>query len=151
MEKIYIAGFDVFCENATRIGEYYKNICKKYNFIGLYPLDNELETSKEIFLGNINLIEQSDIIVANLNNFRGDTMDDGTAFEIGYGYAKNKLLYGYMDDVRDLITKIGNKDSNGFIVEDFKKPINLMIAESVNIVEGNFEDCIKKLRLYKNN
>ncbi len=151
MEKIYIAGFDVFCENAFEIGEYYKNICKKYNFIGLYPLDNELETSKEIFLGNINLIEQSDIIVANLNNFRGDTMDDGTAFEIGYGYAKNKLLYGYMDDVRDLITKIGNKDSNGFIVEDFKKPINLMIAESVNIVEGNFEDCIKKLRLYKNN
>lgn len=143
---IYIAGFDVFKDDAIQIGEKYKNICKNYGFKGYYPLDNVANGSNEIFKGNIRLINQSDIIVANLNDFRGQTMDDGTAFELGYGYASGKLLYGYIDSEDDMITKIGSKDKEGYNVEDFGKPINLMIAESVNIIEGDFEDCVKKLK-----
>ena len=73
-------------------------------------------------------------------------MDDGTAFELGYGYASGKILYGYIDDARSMIEKIGYKDSDGYNVEDFGKPINLMIAESVNIVEGDFDACVKRLK-----
>ena len=76
-------------------------------------------------------------------------MDDGTAFELGYGYALGKLLYGYMDDdrsMREKIGYIGYKDSEGYNVEDFNKPINLMIAESTKIVQGDFELCIKRLK-----
>lgn len=72
-------------------------------------------------------------------------MDDGTAFEIGYGYASNKEIYGYIDDDRDLIEKIGLKDEEGYNVENFNHPINLMIAESTKIIKGTFEDCIKSI------
>lgn len=146
MKKIYIAGYDVFSDDALKIGKKYKQICSIYGFSGLYPLDNKLSSSNDIFNGNISLINESDILVANLNNFRGQTIDDGTAFELGYGYAKNKILYGYIDSDLDMISKIGKKDDEGYNVEDFGLPINLMIAESVNIVEGDFEDCVKKLK-----
>lgn len=73
-------------------------------------------------------------------------MDDGTASELGYGYASGKLLYSYIDSEDDMITKIDSKDKEGYNVEDFGKPINLMIAESVNIIEGDFEDSVKKLK-----
>ncbi len=145
-QKIYIAGFDVFKDDAIDIGNKYKEICKLYGFVGLYPLDNTFSRSDLIFKGNVGLINESDIIVANLNNFRGQTMDDGTAFELGYGYASGKILYGYIDDARSMIEKIGYKDSDGYNVEDFGKPINLMIAESVNIVEGDFDACVKRLK-----
>lgn len=145
-KKIYIAGFDVFKDDAIKIGNKYKEICKLYGFEGLYPLDNVSSFANEIFKGDIRLIDESDIIVANLNNFRGQTMDDGTAFELGYGYALGKLLYGYMDDDRSMREKIGYKDSEGYNVEDFDKPINLMIAQSTKIVKGDFESCIKRLK-----
>ena len=145
-QKIYIAGFDVFKDDAIDVGNKYKEICKLYGFVGLYPLDNTFSRSDLIFKGNVGLINESDIIVANLNNFRGQTMDDGTAFELGYGYASGKILYGYIDDAGSMIEKIGYKDSDGYNVEDFGKPINLMIAESVNIVEGDFDACVKRLK-----
>ncbi len=146
-KKIYIAGFDVFSDDAIKIGNEYKVICESYGFEGLYPLDNDLEGSKEIFNGNIGLINQCDIIVANLNNFRGQTMDDGTAFELGYGLASGKILYGYIDSDIDMVSKIGYKDKDGYNVENFGKSRNLMIAESTTIVEGDFEDCVKRLKL----
>lgn len=146
-KKIYIAGFDVFSDDAKQIGENYKRICSEYGFQGFYPLDNEEEQSNAIFLGNVSLINQCDIIVANLNDFRGTTMDDGTAFELGYGYAKNKILYGYMDHPQEMTIKIGTKDENGYNVEDFGHPINLMIAESTTIISGDFEECIRQLSL----
>ncbi|HIU40102.1 MAG TPA: nucleoside 2-deoxyribosyltransferase [Candidatus Aphodocola excrementigallinarum] len=145
-KKIYIAGFDVFKDDAIKTGDKYKEICKLYGFTGLYPLDNVAFNANDIFKGDIRLIDESDIIVANLNNFRGQTMDDGTAFELGYGYALGKLLYGYMDDDRSMREKIGYKDSEGYNVEDFDKPINLMIAQSTKIVKGDFESCVKRLK-----
>ena len=78
MKKIYIAGFDVFEPNSIEIGKKYVELCKKYGFIGLYPLDNVVDFNQEkrkiaqdIFKANINLINQSDIVIANLNAFRG--------------------------------------------------------------------------------
>ena len=55
MKKIYIAGYDVFSDDALKIGEEYKQICSIYGFCGLYPLDNKLSSSKDIFNGNISL------------------------------------------------------------------------------------------------
>ena len=142
-KKIYIAGPDVFRPDAKEIGEYYKSICEKYNFIGLFPLDNESSDPFEI--GDINeaLIDEADYVVANMNPFRGLGMDDGTAYEIGYARHAGKPVYGYMDDIRDMRTKIGETDTDGNNVENFGFPNNLMIARRSIIVEGGFEDCIK--------
>ena len=145
--RIYIAGPDVFLPNAVKIGEEYKKICRKYDFLGLYPLDNENNFgSKEIFKGNKTRIDQADIVAANINSFRGDTMDDGTAWEIGYAYATKKSIFCYTNDNRSLIERLGAIDTEGNFVEDFNKPVNLMIAEAATeIVCGSFEDCIKAI------
>lgn len=142
--KIYIAGPDVFEKNAKEIGEKYKVICSAYGHTGLYPLDNECDSSAEIYQGNVALIDSADAVVANGNNFRGE-MDVGTAFEVGYAAAKGKKILIYMDDTRTLVEKYGTEDEKGRFVEDFGHPLNLMLAESAEIIKGSFEDCMKKL------
>lgn len=145
-KKIYIAGPDVFAPDALLVGARYKAICENYGFIGLFPLDNQASTSREIFLGNRAMIEEADIVVANLDFFRGQCMDDGTAWEIGHAAALKKDIFGYMADTRSLLSKIGEKDKYGNAVEDFGHPINLMIFEScIGIFQGDFEDCIKAI------
>ena len=145
---IYIAGQDVFAPNAREIGERYKAICQKYGFTGLYPLDNDttVVSARDIFLGNVNRIRRADIVIANLNAFRGDCMDDGTAWEIGFAFGLKKAIYGYTSDMRSLRERIGAFDGKGYAVENFNNPVNLMIAESVvTIVQGGFEDCFSWL------
>ncbi|MCD8089552.1 MAG: nucleoside 2-deoxyribosyltransferase [Clostridiales bacterium] len=146
MKKIYIAGFDVFYEDAAKRGEKMKEICRRYGFSGLYPLDNECESSRDIFKGNLSLIDEADIICANLNDFRGKDADSGTAFEIGYGFAKGKSLYGYKNSCLSLREAIGEKDEEGFNVEDFGLNVNLMIGECCKIITGDFENCIKEIK-----
>lgn len=159
MKRIYISGFDVFSDDAFIIGEKYKMLCLKYGFAGLYPLDSEekpdspdreytkTEKAIHIFYKNLEMIEEADAVIANLNNFRGNCIDDGTAFEIGYAYARNKVIMGYTSDARELIQRIGGtKDANGYTVEDFGYPVNLMIAcATIQIVEGDFEDCLEAI------
>ena len=162
-KKIYIAGYDVFHPRAIEIGKRYKKLCKQYGFKGLFPLDNEVngnnksDVANKIFHGNINYINQCDIIVANLNSFRGIEPDSGTCFECGYGYAKGKEVYGYVSDKTPLLDKIKKYDENctslngksidseGYNIEDFNLPLNLMLSISTSIVEGGFEQCLKRI------
>ena len=158
MKKIYIAGFDVFKANSKQIGEEYKSTCKEYGYEGLYPLDNEIDEawSKEvarkfIYEKNIELIEMSDIVIANGNPFRGDELDSGTAFEIGYALALKKKIVIYMDDNRDYIQKVTCKDKNnpafdknGMFIEDFGFSLNLMFSDC-RVVKGGFSEAIKIL------
>lgn len=158
--KIYIAGPDVFKIDSKALGERYTNICSEQGYIGLYPLDNviDLNQSKQkiaqdIFVANKKLIEQCDIVVANLNSFRGKEADSGTVWECGYASGLGKEVYGYMntalsylDQFSDDEKEIQNSvfvDSKGKVIEDFNYPINLMIACSVEkIVVGGFEECL---------
>lgn len=142
--KIYIAGPDVFEPNAVEIGNKYKSVCERYGHEGLYPLDNECDSATNIYKGNIMLIDSADAVIANGNPFRGE-MDAGTAFEVGYAAAKGKKILIYMDDNRSLIEKYGKADEQGRLTEDFGHPLNLMLAESSQIIKGGFEDCVKLL------
>ena len=159
MKQIYIAGPDVFERDSIEIGKKYSNLCKKYGFIGHYPLDNVIDfnqdkrkIAQDIFKANEQLIDESDIIIANLNTFRGKEADSGTIWECGYAYAKGKKVYGYMKSCRDYVAEFPDAieengmfwDEKGRFIEDFNHPINLMIAcSSVEIVEGGFEDVLK--------
>lgn len=163
MKKIYIAGFDVFEANSIEIGKKYIELCKKYGFIGLYPLDNVVDFNQEkrkiaqdIFKANVNLINQSDIVIANLNAFRGKEADSGTIWECGYATALGKKVYGYMNKELNYIDTFSNEEKKIFngnfvdlenrIIEDFDYSINLMIACSVEkMIFGNFEDCLKEI------
>ena len=160
---IYIAGFDVFCSDAKRIGEDIKRYCRNLGFEGLFPLDVEIGEHLEsydskdriadvIYKGNIDKIKKSHVVMANLNPFRSVVEpDSGTCFELGVGYACEKYLYGYLDDNRDMLNKLGKSeedpwDENGYNIEDFGLSVNLMIALSTNIVEGTYKNCLDRIK-----
>lgn len=62
--------------------------------------DNPPKTAdnvEEIFANDVKGIDTADIVVASLN---GVTTDDGTAWELGYAWAKGKYLIGIHTDWR---------------------------------------------------
>lgn len=135
MIDAYLAGFEVFSKDAVYIGEQHKRICQKFLTIGHYPLDNTIHASSKeecarlIFEGNLELIHKSQLIIANLNNFRGSSdhpsSDSGTLWETGYGAAIGKIVIGYASDVSIIPT----------IVKD-----NILLIQA-----NSFEECLEKL------
>lgn len=165
MKKIYIAGPDVFEPNAIERGKEKVQICLQHGFIGMYPLDNVInfaqekqKIAQEIFFANLKLIEEADIIVANLNPFRGKEADSGTVWECGYAFGLGKAVYGYMTSTDDYLDQFSKEekqlngkcyvDVDGRMIEDFSYPINLMIAcSAIKIIQGSFEDAIKAIEV----
>lgn len=164
MKKIYIAGPDVFEADSVEIGKRYVHICRAYGYEGMYPLDNIVDfkqdkkkIASDIFLANIDLIKKADIVIANLNPFRGKEADSGTVWECGYAYGLGKPVYGYMDCTVPYLQQFDENekrfvddlyvDTSGRMIENFDYPINLMIScSALKIVEGGFEDVLKALK-----
>ncbi|MCD6581983.1 MAG: nucleoside 2-deoxyribosyltransferase, partial [Desulfuromusa sp.] len=156
--KIYLAGPDVFLENAISHGETLKQKCSARGFEGLFPLDNEAqgvtkeELAKNIREANIKLIKSCDIVIADLSPFRGPEPDSGTVWEVGFAQALGKKVVGYCSDGRDLKTKTQNilglddssdRDAQNLEIEDFGLTHNLMYAD---IVQGrSFDECLKSM------
>ncbi|HEY0289659.1 MAG TPA: nucleoside 2-deoxyribosyltransferase [Pseudomonas sp.] len=137
--RVYLAGFDVFRANATEHGRYLKSLCEAHGLEGLYPFDNDVpptstpqKTAAMICDANINMIRRCDAVLANLNLFRGWEPDSGTAFEVGMAVALGKPVWAYFQatgTLREMITHDEQGfDEQGFQVEDFGLPRNLMLA-----------------------
>ena len=164
MKKIYIAGPDVFEPDSIEIGKTLVELCTKYGYEGLYPLDNVVDFSQskhkiaqDIFDANISMIKKTDIVIANLNQFRGKEADSGTVWECGFAYALGKEVYVYMSDISDYIDTFNSDEKfkiNGYfcdsdkrLIEDFNHPINLMLACSTKIIKGDFEEVLKYIEV----
>ena len=144
--KVYIAGFDVFAADADVRSIRAIEACCACGLVPLHPLDNEAQTARDIYEGNVALIREADVVVANLNPFRGPCEPDaGTAFEVGFACALDKPVWAYADEVSSMRERMGGVDARGYNVEDFDLPMNLMLAESVTLVQGSFEDCLDAL------
>ena len=139
-----------------------KALCAKYGCEGWAPLDNELEvlTASSIFAANKDLIDACDVVLANLTMFRGACVDDGTSWEIGYGYAKGKACYGYIDGhnatdlkmrTESLVRKHDLNMAEFPQVEDFGGPVNLMLTESIKLSGGaicnTVEECLAAIQM----
>lgn len=132
---IYLAGPEVFFPNALEIGDQKKKICTSYGFDAHFPLDrlpdvgrDPLDVAKQIFSICLEMMDDSDLVVANMTPFRGVSMDVGTAIELGYMYAQGKPVFGYTNDVQDYaarVTTAGVMVSDQQ-VEDFGLSDNLM-------------------------
>ncbi|KWW36217.1 nucleoside 2-deoxyribosyltransferase [Cupriavidus metallidurans] len=158
MKMVYLAGFDVFREDARDWGEQLKTLCMRYGYEGLYPLDKAAPTglsgsatAQWIYEANIGLIRRADVVMANLDDFRGPgEPDSGTAFEVGFAVALEKPVWGYAGDAGTLLDRVrvrtdadGNaRDARGYVVEDFGLSMNLMLACSVRLVTGDAEACL---------
>jgi len=166
MKKVYISGFDVFHKEAFFIYKQQIELLKKYGYIPLHPFDNETtnDVLNEVFISNIvknnlKMIQNCDIIIANLNSYRGAEPDSGTIFEIGYGYALNKKIVGYKETLRsyedEYISKMNINiyeeedilyDNNNYLLNTYSKNFNIMIEKTVDIVEGDFLKAVEYLK-----
>lgn len=160
MLKIYLAGPDVFDTDAVEKGEELKALCGQYGFEGHFPLDNIIDidaspyaVAKAIREANIRLLESSDIIMANLNPFRGFEPDSGTVYEVGYAAALQKMVFGYASDRRTMIERLRDKEGlapdarlcrNGKSIEDFGLSHNLMMLDIV--VADDAEGCLAYIK-----
>jgi len=157
MQKIYLAGPDVFLPDPIAHGKKLHELCRRHGYQGCFPLDNLIDESdplslaEKIRIANIDLIEACDIVIANLSPFRGPEPDSGTVFEVGYAMAKGKRVIGYSTDSRPLldktqqILKLGDakRDHDDLEIEDFGLTHNLMYAHC--IVASSFEEALHYL------
>ncbi|WP_296227873.1 nucleoside 2-deoxyribosyltransferase [Ralstonia sp. UBA689] len=157
--RLYLAGPDVFRPQPAAYGEALKAVCTEYGFIGLYPLDNAIApqaggppaTAAEIYRQNIALIDSADAVIANVADFRGYEPDSGTCFEIGYAIARGKDVWCYHVPAAPLVAQVPNTDGNdadGWAVEDFGLPRNLMLACSSRLVVGDARACLERMRAH---
>jgi len=159
--SIYLAGFDIFRPDAVAHGEQLKMLCAKYGFEGRYPMDKQVprnlppqEQARWICRNNLEVLRDCQLVVANLNPFRGSEPDSGTVFEVGYAVALGIPVWAYTSRSGSLVEQLavqrlpggrGPVDSLGYSVEDYGFGLNLMLACSVNLVEGTLEDCLREI------
>jgi nucleoside 2-deoxyribosyltransferase len=97
-------------------------------------------------------LDDCDIVIADVNFFRGGEPEGGTIFDLGVGFAKKKRLYSFTRDRRDVIhryphatynEKGGLLDLQGWNFNTALSVGNLMYTIPSKVVEGGFEDCLK--------
>lgn len=152
----------MFRSDAAEYAAWMKARCAERGLVGVFPADIEIdpaglgpaEFGAAIFARDVRLIDECDVVVADLNAFRGAEPDSGTCFELGYAFARGKRLFGYTTgpermadrvhaagiEVRE--TAAGPLDGDGLMIEDGGGPLNLMLAVPAMIVIGGLEDCL---------
>lgn len=152
--KVYLAGPDVFRPDAAAWMDAARAICRRHGHEPLTPLDHDETEPARIFQANLDLLRQAQVVVANLDPFRGAEPDSGTCFEIGYALALGKRVCGYVARLEPLRARVHRfdqgdpdspVDSRGLAIENFGLPLNLMLAVPAQIVEGGLEDCLRAL------
>lgn len=163
MRKLYIAGPDVFEPDPVGVGDRLKTVARAHGFEPLYPMDNALpahtnDPSRWIFEANAQMIREADVVVANLNPFRGAEPDSGTVWEVGFACGLGKPVVGYLRSSESMVRRalaMENRplpdslpyvDSTGRFIEDFGHPLNLMLVHSLRcLVVGEFDDALAQL------
>ena len=85
-----------------------------------------------IFKIDVQAIDNAAIVIANLN---GISVDDGTAWELGYAYARDKHLVGIYTDMRLAFPKL---------------VVNLMIECSLHKLVRSLDELETYLQAYAN-
>ncbi len=166
IQSLYLAGPDIFRPDAAAHGEHLKRLCAAHGFTGLFPLDAQgaaqaqgdpAAAARWIYRADIGLLDAADAVLANLDFFRGAEPDSGTCFEVGYAVARGKPVYGYVPESGSLAERIrarcphaagivAGKDAQGWELEEFGLPLNLMLAVPCVIVVGGAEQALRRLR-----
>jgi nucleoside 2-deoxyribosyltransferase len=98
--RVYVAG-PLFDEGERWWIEQVESLVAEQGFVTFLPhRDNPPKDQynvRQIFENDLRGVDQCDVVVASLN---GVTTDDGTAWELGYAYARGKYIIGLHTDWR---------------------------------------------------
>jgi len=162
---VYLSGFERYETSGESIYKRMKEICTGYGLKAVSPsdtadgiqkkeTDNPYIWAASQFANYQQHVRNCDIIIANLNDYRGYEIANDVGFECGMGFQLGKRLYGYMDNTDFLIHRIPNlgeekefRDHTGSNVENFNYPANLMFACSMKLFEGKFEEIIAEVAI----
>ncbi len=135
MKTVYLAA-PLFSEAECDFNSKLRDEIKSAGFNVFLPQEdsNNIKDEKNrqeiIFNKNVAAIERSDIIVAVID---GTDVDSGTAWEIGYAFARAKPIIGLRTDFRTL---------------GIEGTVNLMIQRSV-ILCARIPELLNRLKLSK--
>ncbi|WP_301102373.1 nucleoside 2-deoxyribosyltransferase [Propionivibrio sp.] len=141
--RVYIAGPDIFRPDASIWAETVRALLARHGQQALIPIDGDELTASGIYHANLEMIRSADVVLANLNAFRGHEPDSGTCFEVGFATAQGKPVIGYLSDGRVQKDKVS--DADGLRVENFGLPLNLMLALACRIVIGDLGTAVAEL------
>ncbi len=124
--NVYVAGPWVFEPNAKEIGTARRQLLRKAGLQAFLPIDNEppAESTPErqaqfIYNSNMDMMENSDIIIADFTPFRGASVDSGTAGEILRMAGEGKIVVGYSEETlpyaQRVLHHLGFEDKKGHI------------------------------------
>ncbi len=146
MLSAYLAGPDVFLPDSMAHARRKVEICARYGLIGRTPLNEDLPRppgstdaahAMAIFRKDLAMMEECDIIIANLTPFRGASADSGTLVELGWFLGRGRKRFGYSncatlfaDRSRAVVAALPDP-LPGLRVEGFGMPDNLMIPCAV--------------------
>jgi nucleoside 2-deoxyribosyltransferase len=148
--RVYLAGPDVFLADAEAVAAKKRDLCFRYGFIGVSPVDNELDlcgaqgraAAMRIFAANEDMIRGCDLLIANITPFRGPSADVGTAYEMGFARGLGRPVFAYTNvastllertrtALAEFILKRGSdeaEDDNQMAIENFGCEDNLMLV-----------------------
>ena len=151
---VYLAGPEVFLEKAEDLFHRKKELCKRYGFIGVSPLDElegpsiteTLNRAFRISHANEDKLRKCDFLIANITPFRSPSADIGTAYEMGFMRSQDRMVLAYTNhpimfrertlmhlnlEETDSKTTSEIRDANKMSIESFGLVDNLMIDGSV--------------------
>lgn len=149
--RVYLAGPDIFRPDATHWATAARRLVAAAGHQALIPIDGDQPTASGIYHANLDMIRAADVVLANLNAFRGSEPDSGTCFEVGFAAAHGKTVIGYLADGRLHKEKVGHDDgqpplaADGLRVEDFGLMLNLMLAQSCRLIVGDLKAAVAEL------
>ena len=162
--RLYLAGPDVFRPDAAEHGRRLVATCAEFGFDAVFPLDKQLPShlatphakAAHIYRNNLEHIDACDAVLANLAFFRGAEPDSGTCFEVGYAIARGKPVIAYVPDEGNLAERIrrhdpallnaAGEDPQGWHVEQFDLPLNLMLGIPCRVVVGDLRAALAVLQ-----
>jgi len=146
MPLAYLAGPDVFLQNAAGHAARKAAICASHGITALPPLNEdvaslaampEAEAWRAIFAKDLAMMERADLVIANLTPFRGASADSGTLVELGWFLGRGRPIFAYSNCATPFAERSAALLSRlpdpmpGLSVGGFGLPDNLMIPGAV--------------------
>lgn len=160
---IYIAGPEVLYLGGDLELGWMRKLAEARGFTVTLPNDDPLalgnadrrKDADAIFDNCALQMNRSDVIICDLDQYRGTEPDGGSIYEIGMAYGRDMRIICFTRDKRPVAVKDPNivlrdgqaYDREGRLVPYADLPFAASVVASSKIIEGDFDDALRQLQL----